>query len=196
MKLFLFAIIFSIVLFSSSVLARNNDDDDDDNHGHNNHTPVHAHFSDTTNQTIPLTDTPQIITFNTNDTFSGIYSYNGDVTVRHRGKYLVILRAQVTKGNAVVQADDYLDLWLRIDGVDVPNSNVRHTIHEDYTTLTVQTIVDIRRHKKLNAMLSVVKTPVSSTDNTNGVKLTSNPSYITTGPVIPSASLTLVKLLY
>lgn len=81
-------------------------------------------FSDTTDQT-PGATTPTKATFNTQDQVN-LFTYSlGDITVERTGLYVFVCCGQITEtSNGKVN----LDMWFRVNGVDVPNSGVRNSI--------------------------------------------------------------------
>jgi hypothetical protein len=94
--------------------------------------PHFGSFYDTTTQTITSINTPKEMTFN--QVTPGVNGVTADgvsvisasrVTVSSTGTYNVQFSAQLAKTDA---GNDTMDIWLRIDGVDVPWSNTEITI--------------------------------------------------------------------
>ena len=85
----------------------------------------YAVFSDTTTQTTNPANTPQVITLNTDEFKNAIVhstSVNpGRITIPTRGLYFVSFSA-ITSANAIAK---FIEIWPRINGVDVPRSNTR-----------------------------------------------------------------------
>ncbi len=74
----------------------------------------------------PTGTSPVLVTMNQNDEISGIIHTSenpGDVRIKEAGVYVIISAPQVgrTSGNE----DRYVDFWLRRNGKDIPNSNIR-----------------------------------------------------------------------
>ena len=83
-------------------------------------------------------------------TFNG-----GDVSVKQSGMYLIIAGPQIGK-----QSDDkprWIDFWLRVNDVDVPNSNVRAIVKGAYEkdVVITQTVTYLKVGDTLNIMMSV-----------------------------------------
>jgi len=82
----------------------------------------YAHISaiDTTTQAIAVADTPQVVTFNTIIREDKIVATSSSrFTVNETGEYLVSANTEVTASNA----GKTLDLWIRVNGSDVANTN-------------------------------------------------------------------------
>lgn len=81
-------------------------------------------FSDSTTQTISSTTTAYPITFNTDEFKQDIThstSLNTSrIQVDHEGTYLIIISAIASLASGTNQK---LDVWVRVDGTDVPRSN-------------------------------------------------------------------------
>src|SRR5512135_3043917 len=83
----------------------------------------YAQLSDSTTQTIGSTTTAYPITFNTQDIISGIthstVTNPSRITIPTAGVYLVTFSA-IGKSTAV---NKVLEIWLAVDGTNVPRSN-------------------------------------------------------------------------
>jgi hypothetical protein len=80
-------------------------------------------FHDNTTQTIASTTTAYTITFDTTDFANGVRVIGGSkITVERMGVYNLQFSAQLANDNN--QPQD-IDIWFRIDGVDIPESNTR-----------------------------------------------------------------------
>ncbi len=85
----------------------------------------HLCLLDTTTQTIGAAGTPQLVTFDTQVMASKIVKTSTSrFTVNEAGTYLVEVSAHVTAG----VANKILDLWARVNGTDVANSNTKTTV--------------------------------------------------------------------
>lgn len=85
----------------------------------------HISMLDTTTQTVASAGTPQVITFNTTGLADKIaVTSSSRFTVNEAGTYLIVATAQVTAS----VANKTIDMWLRINGTDVANSNSKRTI--------------------------------------------------------------------
>jgi hypothetical protein len=80
---------------------------------------------DTTTQTIASAGTPQVITFDTTIKADKIaVTSSSRFTVNEAGEYLINATASVTAG----VANKIIDIWFRVNGTDVANSNSKRTI--------------------------------------------------------------------
>jgi hypothetical protein len=81
----------------------------------------------------PTTTAPAIMTF---DQIDGInkMGFNltkpTDLVAQEAGTYLVIAAGQVGRAAGADNPADYADLWIRVNGKDVDNSNTRQSIRE------------------------------------------------------------------
>ena len=109
----------------------------------------------------PETTEPVPIFMDQNDAISGIEHTNehpADVRIVEPGTYVVIAAPQVgrTSGNG----QGHVDFWLRKNGTDIPNSNVRCTIrtNDDKDVIVNQTMMPFVAGDILNVMMAVEKT--------------------------------------
>lgn len=95
---------------------------------------AHLTLLDTTTQTIASANTPQVVTFNTTTNADKIaVTSSSRFTFNEAGEYAVILNAEITAGVANKTAD----LWLRVNGTDVANSNRKRTIINNETGIII-----------------------------------------------------------
>lgn len=86
-------------------------------------------FYDTTTQTNPVANTANLMTLNSTADHNNIHVIdNSKITVTNTGIYNIQFSAQFDKTDS---GSDDIDIWLRIDGVDVPWSNTRLTSHNN-----------------------------------------------------------------
>jgi len=89
------------------------------------YTYAHISMLDTTTQTIASAGTPQVITFDTTVRADKIaVTSTSRFTVNEAGEYLVNATASVTAG----AANKLIDVWIRVNGSDVANTNSKRTI--------------------------------------------------------------------
>jgi hypothetical protein len=82
---------------------------------------VYGSFYDTTNQLNPTASIARAININSTEISSGVSIQGGNrITVDHDGIYNIQFSLQLTKSDS---GNDDADIWLRYNGVDVPNSN-------------------------------------------------------------------------
>jgi len=109
----------------------------------------------------PDTTDPVPVSMDQNDTISGIEhtSQNpADIRIIEPGTYVVIAAPQVGRNSG--NEPRSVDFWLRKNGNDIPNSNVRCTItmdqHKD--VIVNQTMMPFNAGDVLNVMMAVEKT--------------------------------------
>ena len=78
---------------------------------------------------LPNTTGPTAMRFDQIDGLSKMGFATGnptDIVVQEDGAYLIVAAGQVGRSSGIL--DDYVDLWIRVNGADVANSNTRQTI--------------------------------------------------------------------
>jgi len=101
---------------------------------------------------------PVLITLNQNDEISGIEhsaENPGDIKIKEAGVYVIIAAPQV--GRTSGTEERYVDIWLRRNGKDVPNSNVRNVVGAsgDKDVIVNQTMMSFDGEDVINVMMSV-----------------------------------------
>ena len=82
----------------------------------------HVSMLDTTVQNIAVAGTPQVITFNTTITSVGItVTSSSRFTITETAIYVLTYSAQIDSS----AANKTMDIWIRVSGTDVPNSNLK-----------------------------------------------------------------------
>ena len=149
----------------------------------------HASISDSTTQSIAIINTIQPVVFDTNLIIRKVAHSTtvnpSEVTVAQAGDYIVFVAAQV---DLTAGSNQTLDMWLQVNGADVPNSNVKIKLvnanDEKLQTLTMSVTL---------AAGSVVRCVMSGT-STN-LRLRSSPADVAPiRPATPSVILTLDKM--
>jgi len=109
----------------------------------------------------PDTTDPVPVFMDQNDAISGIEHSNehpADIRILESGTYVVIAAPQVgrTSGNG----PSCVDFWLRKNGEDISNSNVRCTISDgqDKDVIVNQTMMPFKAGDVLNVIMAVEKT--------------------------------------
>lgn len=148
----------------------------------------YAQLSSIVNQQ-PGTTSPVVVTFDQNDQIQGLthstVTNTGSITVNKTGVYAIFAGAQIGKesGASTVVSD----MWLRVNNVDVANSNVRNSIKQaDDTKVLINTSgILLNNGDYVNIMQSVDTLSVGA-----GMIAT-----VPVGePVIPSIILTMYEL--
>ena len=106
----------------------------------------------------PNVTTPIAIALNQNDAISGIEHSSEQPTnikIFEPGIYVVIVAPQV--GRTSGTEERYVDVWLRKNGVDIPNSNVRCVLRgsRDKDVVVCQTMMPFNKDDRINVMMSV-----------------------------------------
>jgi len=101
---------------------------------------------------------PVVVTLNQNDELSGIeHSAEnlGDIKIKEAGVYVLIAAPQV--GRTSGTKERYVDIWLRRNGKDIPDSNVRNVMGAsgDKDVIVNQTIMSFDGDDVINVMMSV-----------------------------------------
>ena len=106
----------------------------------------------------PDTTEPVPVFMDQNDGISGIehsIDHPADIVIAESGVYVVIAAPQVGKKSG--DGPEHVDFWLRKNGKDMPNSNVRCTIRtNEYKDVIVnQTMSAFKSGDVLNVMMAV-----------------------------------------
>jgi len=109
----------------------------------------------------PETTDPVPVFMDQNDAISGIEHSNthpADIRILESGTYVVIAAPQV--GRKSGNGNGSVDFWLRKNGQDIPNSNVRCNIRsgDDKDVVVNQTMMPFSSGDTLNVMMAVEKT--------------------------------------
>lgn len=108
----------------------------------------------------PDVTTPVPVIMNTNDYINLGVTHSttdntADVIVNRDGTYLIVAAGQVGKTSGSTTCN--VDLWLELNGENVPNSNTRASVNtaNDTTVLVSQTILPLKEQDTINTMMSV-----------------------------------------
>ncbi len=106
----------------------------------------------------PSGTSPELITMNQNDEISGIEhsaENPGDIRIKEAGVYVVIAAPQV--GRTSGTEERYVDIWLRKNGKDISNSNVRNVVGTSKAkdVIVNQTMMSFDGDDVINVMMSV-----------------------------------------
>ena len=77
------------------------------------------------------------------------------VNITNTGMYLIMVAPQI--GRVKGEKPAWLDFWLRINGVDVPNSNIRYSSihHKQQDVALLQVVTHLGKTDTINIMMSV-----------------------------------------
>jgi len=83
------------------------------------------------------------------------FNESGDVSITSSGTYFIIAGLQISK--LVGDKPRWIDFWLRVNNVDLRNSNIRAVLrdHTSKDVIITQTISRLNKNDKLNIMMSV-----------------------------------------
>ena len=117
-----------------------------------------AQFSSAQSQRPNTPDPVEIILDTQEDTVGKEHTINfnkGDIVVKQSGMYLIIAGPQV--GKLKGDKPRWIDVWLRVNNVDVPNSNVRAIVKDacEKDVIITQTVTRLNGGDTLNIMMSV-----------------------------------------
>ena len=78
----------------------------------------------------------------------------GDVIIKQSGMYLIIAAPQIGKTRG--EKSRWLDFWLRINNVDVPNSNIRRVItdSQEKDVIMLNAVLPLNRGDTLNILMA------------------------------------------
>ena len=109
----------------------------------------------------------------------------GDIMVKNSGMYLIIAGPQI--GKLTGDKPRWIDFWLRVNNVDVPNSNVRAIVTAacEKDVIVTQTVTRLNSGDTLNIMMSV-----ETTEEGLGIEAIQPVGE----PLVPSIILTILQL--
>jgi hypothetical protein len=122
------------------------------------------------------------------DTFGGEHYVDfkkGVVTIKNTGMYLIIAGPQISKDSGTEAR--WIDFWLRINSIDVPNSNIRHSVKdpEIKDVAVLQVLTKLNKGDILSVMMSI-----QELNEGLGIECIEPEGE----PVIPSLILTVIQL--
>ena len=99
------------------------------------------------------------IALNVNDAITGIEHFttkdNSVIKIKQSGLYFVIAAPQIGRKKGKIAR--YVDVWLRKNGKDIPNSNVRANLYHETSkdVIVNQSMIPLLRDDELQVMMSV-----------------------------------------
>jgi len=122
---------------------------------------AYGQFSSCSTMRPETTEPVEIELTDQEDMFGGEHTIDfvqGDIEIKQSGMYFIIGGPQVGK----VSGDEprWMDFWLRVNNVDLPNSNVRYTIKENHQkdVIILQVLTRLNEGDTVNMMMSVENT--------------------------------------
>jgi len=151
---------------------------------------LYAQLSDSTDQTPPSTG-PKVVKFDTQDAISGIghdLKKPEDIVVEEDGVYFILAAGQVGRKSGSLLR--FIDLWLRVNKKDLPNTTVRASAPAslfvgDTYVLVVQAVMPLKKGDVLNIIQSV------SAENEGLGLIVTKPE---NEPLIPSIIFTMYRI--
>ncbi len=145
-------------------------------------------FSSSKTQRPDSTDPVEITLTDQEDMFGGEHSIDfvqGDIEIKTSGMYLVIAGPQIGKTSG--DQARWIDFWLRVNNVDVPNSNVRAVMKDQCQkdVIVLQVLTRLNEGDTLNIMMSV-----EATGEGIGIEAIQPPGE----PLVPSIILTMIQM--
>jgi len=91
------------------------------------------------------------------DSGGGVHTIDfnkGDIIIKQSGMYLLIAGPQLGKVRGATPR--WIDLWLRVNNIDVPNSNIRAVIidPEEKTVAIMNSVLPLNRGDTLNIVMA------------------------------------------
>ena len=145
-------------------------------------------FSSSKTQRPDTTDPVEIELTDQEDMFGAEHSIDfiqGDIEIKKTGMYFIIAGPQIGK----LKGDDarFIDFWLRVNNVDLPNSNVRAVVKDacQKDVIVLQVLTRLNDGDTLNIMMST-----ETGDEGVGIEAIKPPGE----PLIPSIILTMIQM--
>jgi hypothetical protein len=78
----------------------------------------------------------------------------GDIVVKQSGMYLLVAGPQIGKVRGTTPR--WIDFWVRVNNIDVPNSNIRAVLQDpqEKTVVPMNSVLPLNRGDTLNIMMA------------------------------------------
>ena len=145
-------------------------------------------FSSGVTQRVDTLKPTEITLDSQEDVAGGVHTIDfdkGDIMIKQSGMYLIIAGPQVGKNKGT--RNRWIDFWLRVNNVDVPNSNIRRVLtdSQEKDVIPLNAVIPLNRGDNMNIMMA------AETD-TEGIGIEAiEPDG---EPTIPSIIVTIVQL--
>ena len=145
-------------------------------------------FSSSKTQRPNSTDPVEIELTDQEDMFGGEHTIDfvqGDIEIKKSGMYFIIAGPQIGKTGG--DQARWIDFWLRVNNVDVPNSNVRAVLKDQHQkdVIVLQVLTRLNKSDTLNIMMSV-----EASGEGIGIEAIQPPGE----PLVPSIILTMIQM--
>jgi hypothetical protein len=114
-------------------------------------------FSSNKTQRITTLKPMEVLLDSQADAGGGVHTIDfnkGDIIIRQSGMYLIIAGPQLGKVRGATPR--WIDLWLRVNNIDVPNSNIRTVIidPQEKTVGIMNSVLPLNRGDTLNIVMA------------------------------------------
>jgi len=145
-------------------------------------------FSSSKTQRPDSTDPIEIELTDQQDMFGGDHTIDfvqGDIEIKASGMYFIVAGPQIGKTSG--DQARWIDFWLRVNNVDVPNSNVRAVLKDQHQkdVIVLQVLTRLNKSDTLNIMMSV-----EASGEGIGIEAIQPPGE----PLVPSIILTMIQM--
>ena len=114
-------------------------------------------FSSNKTQRIPTLNPMEFLLDAQADAGGGVHTIDfnkGDIIIRQSGMYLIIAGPQLGKVRGATPR--WIDLWLRVNNIDVPNSNIRAVLidPQEKTVGIMNSVLPLNRGDTVNIVMA------------------------------------------
>jgi hypothetical protein len=132
-------------------------DDNGRNLGGRDYRKAFGQFSSNKTQRISTLKPVEVLFDAQADAGGGVHTIDfdkGDIIIKQSGMYLIIAGPQVGKVRGATPR--WIDLWLRVNNIDVPNSNIRAVLidPEEKTVAIMNSVLPLNRGDTLNIVMA------------------------------------------
>lgn len=158
------------------------------NQGGRDYRKAFGQFSSSITQRINTLKATEVELDAQEDVAGGVHTIDfekGDIVIRQSGMYFVIACPQIGKFRGTTPR--WIDFWVRLNNIDVPNSNIRAVIMDPQqkTVIPLNIVLPLNRGDTINIM-----TAVETIDEGLGIEAIAPDGE----PTIPSIIVTIVQL--
>ena len=132
-------------------------DDNERNIGGRDYKKAFGQFTSNKTQRITTLKPMEVLLDSQADAGGGVHTIDfnkGDIIIRQSGMYLIIAGPQLGKVRGATPR--WIDLWLRVNNIDVPNSNIRAVLidPEEKTVAMMNSVLPLNRGDTLNIVMA------------------------------------------
>ncbi len=114
-------------------------------------------FSSMKTQTVDTLKPIEIKLDTQEDVAGGVHTIDfekGNIIIKQSGMYLIIAGPQVGKTSGT--RNRWIDFWLRVNNVDVPNSNIRRVLtdSQEKDVIPLNAVIPLNRGDNMNIMMA------------------------------------------